>query len=124
PGGQVVHGSSPSSRASPYERSQEYSKGGNAMTEPFSPAAPPGAPAPLASVHTSNLPGLLRRLGVSLLVTTYQAGRLVVLRTDGDALNTHFRVFPKPMGLAVQGDRLAVGTAMEIWEYHNVPAVA
>jgi uncharacterized protein (TIGR03032 family) len=90
------------------------------MTAPSSP----GAPAELRSVHTSNLPGLLRRLGVSLLVTTYQAGRLVVLRADGDALNTHFRVFPKPMGLAVRGDRLAVGTAMEVWEYHNVPAVA
>jgi uncharacterized protein (TIGR03032 family) len=90
------------------------------MTEPSSPASP----APLRSVHTSNLPGLLHRLGVSLLVTTYQAGRLVVLRADGDTLNTHFRAFPKPMGLAVHGDRLALGTAMEVCEYHNVPAVA
>src|SRR6516164_3497001 len=94
------------------------------MTEPASPSAPAAAPAPLRSVHTSNLPALLRRLGISLLVTTYQAGRLVLLRADGEALNTHFRAFPKPMGLAVLGDRLALGTAMEIWEYHNVPAVA
>jgi hypothetical protein len=28
------------------------------------------------------------------------------------------------MGLAVAGDRLAIGTALEIWEYHNAPAVA
>jgi uncharacterized protein (TIGR03032 family) len=28
------------------------------------------------------------------------------------------------MGLALQGDRLAIGTALEVWEYHNVPAVA
>jgi hypothetical protein len=94
------------------------------MTEHSSPPPPPDTAAPLRSVHTSNLPGLLDRLGVSLLVTTYQAGRLVVLRADGGVLNTHFRIFPKPMGLAVQGDRLAVGTALEIWEYHNVPAVA
>jgi uncharacterized protein (TIGR03032 family) len=78
----------------------------------------------LRSVHTSNLPGLFRRLGISLLVTTYQAGRLVILRADGEALNTHFRAFPKPMGLAVQGDQLAIGTALEVREYHNVPAVA
>jgi uncharacterized protein (TIGR03032 family) len=39
-------------------------------------------------------------------------------------VNTHFRSFPKPMGLAVQGNRLAIGTALEVWEYHNVPAVA
>jgi uncharacterized protein (TIGR03032 family) len=28
------------------------------------------------------------------------------------------------MGLAVDGDRLAVATALEVWEYHNLPAVA
>ena len=28
------------------------------------------------------------------------------------------------MGLAVARDRLAIGTALEIWEFHNVPAVA
>ena len=28
------------------------------------------------------------------------------------------------MGLAVDGDRLAIGTSHEIWEFHNLPAVA
>ena len=28
------------------------------------------------------------------------------------------------MGLAVDGDRLAIGAGIEIWEYHNVPALA
>src|SRR5437879_13586426 len=80
--------------------------------------------APLRSVHTSNFSALLQELGISVLVTTYQAGKLVMLRADGDKLNTHFRGFSKPMGLAVDGDRLAIGTALEIWEYHNIPAVA
>lgn len=79
---------------------------------------------PLRSVHTDSFPRLLEQLGISLLVTTYQVGKLVVLRSDGGVLNTHFRQFGKPMGLAVQGDRLAIGTALEIWEYHNVPAAA
>ncbi len=38
-------------------------------------------------------------------------------------LNTHFRLFPKPMGMAVRANRIAIGTEMEIREYHNVPAV-
>jgi hypothetical protein len=67
---------------------------------------------------------LLEQLGIALLVTTYQAGKLVVLRADGGVLNTHFRNFAKPMGLACEGERLALGTALEIWELHNVPAVA
>lgn len=81
-------------------------------------------PEPLRSVHTVSFPRILQQLGLSLLVTTYQAGRLVVLRADENVLNTHFRSFSKPMGLAVQGNRMAIGTATEICEYHNMPAVA
>jgi hypothetical protein len=40
------------------------------------------APEPLRAVHTTNFPSLLRQLGASLLVTTYQAGRLVLVLTD------------------------------------------
>jgi hypothetical protein len=58
------------------------------------------ADSPLRAVHTTNFPTLLRQLGVSLLVTTYQAGKLVIVRDEGDHLNTHFRTFPAPMGLA------------------------
>jgi uncharacterized protein (TIGR03032 family) len=69
----------------------------------------------------------LKHFGISLLVTTYQAGKLVIVRADGGRLNTHFRGFNKPMGLAVDhangGNRLAIGTAVEIWNFHNVPAV-
>ena len=79
---------------------------------------------PLRSIHTSTFPQILKQHGISLLVSTYQAGRLVVLRADGNVLNTHFRGFPKPMGLAVRENRFAIGLAMEIGEYHNLPAVA
>jgi uncharacterized protein (TIGR03032 family) len=79
---------------------------------------------PLRSSHTSNFGPLLEELGASVLVSTYQAGKLVVLRGDGGVLNTHFRGFNVPMGLACDGERLAIGTRVEIWEYHNVPVVA
>jgi uncharacterized protein (TIGR03032 family) len=78
----------------------------------------------LRSVHTTSFPAILEQLGISLLVSTYQAGKLVVLRADGGVLNTHFRGFNVPMGVACDGERLAVGTAVEIWEFHNIPAVA
>lgn len=78
---------------------------------------------PLRSVHTNTFPELLRQLGASVLVTTYQAGKLVMLREDGGVLNTHFRNMSKPMGLARDGGRLAIGCGVDIWEFHNVPAV-
>ncbi len=40
-------------------------------------AAETSAAPPLRSVHTTNFPALLDQLGISLLVTTYQAGKLV-----------------------------------------------
>ena len=78
-------------------------------------------PAPLRSVHTPNFPALLRQLGASLLVTTYQAGKLVMVRDEGDQLNTHYRSFQAPMGLALAdgGSRLAIGT----WRGHVVHSV-
>ena len=83
----------------------------------------PEADAALRSVHTSNLPQIFAEGAFSLLVTTYQAGKLVLLRNDKGVLNTHFRNFLKPMGLAVRGGKLAVGCSIDIWEFHNVPAV-
>jgi hypothetical protein len=53
----------------------------------------------------------LQRLRASLLVTTYQAGKLVMVRDEGDHLNTHYRTFQSPMGLALAdgGSKLAIG---------------
>lgn len=90
-------------------------------------AAKPRAPmteAQLASVHTTNFPDLLRQLRGSLLVTTYQAGKLVILRPDGNSINTHFRNFNRPMGLVADRHRLVLGARLEIATFQNVPAVA
>lgn len=78
----------------------------------------------LGSVHTTNFPDLLRQLGGCLLVSTYQAGKLVILRPDGASINTHFRTFNRPMGMAADGERLALGTHIEVVEFRNMPAVA
>lgn len=78
----------------------------------------------LASVHTTNFPDLLRQLGGCLVVSTYQAGKLVILRPDGTTINTHFRNFNRPMGMAADGERLALGAHIEIAEFRNMPAVA
>src|SRR5258708_6651733 len=90
------------------------------MAEPSVPEVLP----PLRSVHSTTFPALLEALGISLVVSTYQAGKLVLLRSEGGVVNTHFRTFQTPMGVACDGERLAIGTALEIWEFHNVPAVA
>jgi uncharacterized protein (TIGR03032 family) len=76
------------------------------------------------SVHSTTLPALLDRLGASVLVSTYQAGKLIVVRSDGGRANTHFRNFDTPMGLACERGRLAVGTRIGVWELRDQPAAA
>jgi uncharacterized protein (TIGR03032 family) len=78
----------------------------------------------LRSVHTSNLPAIFDRLHISLVVSTYQAGKVILIHQAQGTLNTHFRAFAKPMGLAVDAARLAIGGPYMVWEYRNMPAVA
>lgn len=89
---------------------------------PDAPAAE--APTDLRSVHTVSLPELLDRLGITVLVSTYQAGKLIVVRSEAGKANTHFRNFQTPMGLALHEGRLAVGTKTQVLTFQNQPDVA
>ncbi|MEM7114421.1 MAG: TIGR03032 family protein [Chloroflexota bacterium] len=79
---------------------------------------------PLRSVYTSNIPNLFAQLGISLAVSTYQAGKVILMRNDGGTLNTHFRNFSKPMGIANDYARLTIGGTNTVWFFRNMPAVA
>ena len=78
----------------------------------------------LRSVHTTNLADILAQLNISLVVSTYQAGKVIVVRNDNGTINTHFRNFTKPMGIATDSERLAVGGTSTVWYYRNMPALA
>ncbi|EMI19904.1 hypothetical protein RMSM_03152 [Rhodopirellula maiorica SM1] len=45
-----------------------------------------------------------------------------MLRSEAGVLNTHFRKFDRPMGLAADANRIAIGTEMQVVEFHNIPA--
>ncbi len=94
------------------------------MTSPSATAPNLGAAAALRSVHTANLPALFEELRISLVVSTYQAGKLILVRSNRTALNTHFVAHAKPMGVARHGARLTVGGASAVTFYCDVPAFA
>jgi Domain of unknown function (DUF4915) len=90
-------------------------------------AAAPPAPPPPVEFHytqTESFVALLRQLGASLLVSTYQANKLLVVRSAGNGISTLVRTFDKPMGLAVDGGRLALGTRTQVWFLRNAPDIA
>jgi hypothetical protein len=93
-------------------------------------SAPGAAPAPdpayreVRYEHSRNFPALLEHLGASLLVSTYQAGKLFVVGARQGELTLSFHNFEKAMGVAVRRDRLAVGTRNQVWTLRGAPDVA
>ena len=75
-------------------------------------AIPQPQPAAVAFhyAQTESFVALLDQLGASLLVSTYQANKLLVVRAAGGGLSTLVRTFERPMGMAVDARRLALGT--------------
>jgi uncharacterized protein (TIGR03032 family) len=61
---------------------------------------------------------------VSLLVTTYQANKLLVLREQAGGLSILVRSFERPMGLAADSRRIALGTRDCVWHFRNAPDIA
>ncbi len=90
------------------------------------PSASPAAPAAVEFRYnqTYSLPTLLKQLGASLLVTTYQANKLLVARAKGCGLSMLVRTFERPMGLAIDCHRFAFGTRNQVWVLRNAPDIA
>src|SRR5215218_10322258 len=92
----------------------------------------PLAPAPVEFryIQTEAFPAVLRQLGASLVITTYQANKLLVARastapgTTTAGVSMLVRTFERPMGLAVNDRRLALGCRNQVWEFRDAPDIA
>jgi uncharacterized protein (TIGR03032 family) len=78
---------------------------------------------PFRYVLSDSMPALLAELNCTLAATTYQAGKLLFFRSDGERISALMRTFESAMGLAVSPDRLALGSRNCIWILRNAPDV-
>jgi len=76
--------------------------------------------------HSLDLASLLERLNASLLVSTYQAGKLAVIGSNRQELDLSFHNFDRPMGVAVdrQANTMAVAARNKVWFLRNARDVA
>ncbi len=101
------------------------------MTTP-APDASPAKDAPQAEdaprevryEHSQEFPRILAQQKISLLVSTYQAGKLVVLGSHEDRLALSFHNFEQAMGIAIHRRRIAVGGRSQVWYLRNTPSIA
>lgn len=65
--------------------------------------------------HTKEVPTILKELGGSVAITTYQANRLIFLSsTDGKTISQTPKLMKRPMGLSFVDGIMAVATAESI----------
>lgn len=81
---------------------------------------PQSKPFDFSSEFSENFPGILKTLNISLAVTSYQAGRLIFIRTpDGEVIDTNFKAFPRPMGIHADEERLTIGTLTQVIDFRR-----
>src|SRR5436853_2841947 len=91
----------------------------------MTPTLPPlGADQPIACDVTGDFAAWLAGSGGSLAVTTYQAGKVVLIGWDGRQVTVLPRHFDKPMGLAVHWPRLALATRHTVTQFADAPLLA
>jgi uncharacterized protein (TIGR03032 family) len=74
--------------------------------------------------HSESLPSLLTELGLSVLISTYQTGHLVVVAARQGRLVLTFHQFERAMGIAVKPGCIAVCTRNEVWFLREASDIA
>lgn len=69
--------------------------------------------------YTDNLPVILKTLNISLVFTSYQSSRLILVRSDGENIDVNFKHFPRPMGLVSSNEGLTLGTFSQIINFYR-----
>ena len=79
---------------------------------------------PVRYENSRNLPRILKHIGHSLLISTYQAGKLICAGVQSDAISLSFHHFDKAMGVAVNANEIAIGTQRQVWNLRSAPDIA
>ncbi len=81
--------------------------------------------APFSCKYTPNIPELLSDLNISLALSTYQAGKVVFLSaTDRNNMIQLPRNFEKAMGVAINGNKMAIASKDELTILSNASNLA
>ncbi|RYY02104.1 MAG: TIGR03032 family protein [Gammaproteobacteria bacterium] len=69
--------------------------------------------------YSDNLPAIFKQLNISVAFTSYQAGRLMLVRSDGKKLDVNFKSFTRPMGLSATEQGLTLGIFTQVMHFQR-----
>lgn len=85
----------------------------------------PQPPPPFSCTFSPNIPELMQQMNISLAISTYQTGKVIfVSPKNRDELIQLPRNFPKPMGIAVRENQMAIALRDEVLFFSNSSGLA
>ncbi len=82
--------------------------GASADADEVEPGQGAAKPEAFKYIHSASLPDLLEHLNITVMATTFQAGRVLSFSGGGGRCSLLLRAFQHPMGMAVNQDRMAL----------------
>lgn len=80
---------------------------------------------PFSCTYSPNMPQLLHSMNCSIAISTYQAGKVIFISApDTTKLVQLPRNVHKPMGIAIQGQRMAIASRYDVTIYTNAGKMA
>ncbi len=74
----------------------------------------------ITATESGNLVSIMQQIKSSLLVSTYEAGKVMTLSPDQGRCHLGFHSMERVMGIARSGGRIAFGSKRAVWKYHRV----
>ncbi len=94
-----------------------------ATTDPNDDVVESLAGVPIHAVESENLSSIMQEIDSSLLVSTYESGKVMTLSPGDKNCHLSFHAMEKAMGIARQDGRIAIGSRRAVWKYHRVRAL-
>jgi uncharacterized protein (TIGR03032 family) len=69
--------------------------------------------------YTKNIIDILKSLGATILVSTYQTKKILLINVRGETFEMRYKNFPRPMGMYAQNGRIYAGLGHQIWQFGN-----
>lgn len=84
---------------------------------------PPAGPEKIDFTYSVNLVALLSKLRLTIAMSTYQSGKVVLMGQHQGRFDIRAKDFPRPMGMHARGGTLWAGLGHGIYQFGNFKAV-
>lgn len=73
--------------------------------------------------YAQNIVEILKRLRATIVMTTYQSGKIMLMGQHNDAFDIRYKEFPRPMGMYAKGGKIWAGLGHGIYQFANYNGV-